>query len=471
VRSSLLLLLASVAIAQIKPGGVEGTVVNALNGEAVERAHVSLRSEAKRYGAISTAEGKFSIAGVAPGTYRVATERAGFLAFAERVEIRSDMTMRQYKIELAPEGAIVGRVLDAEGQPVEGVRVSASWRTASGTGITNDAGEFRVDRLPAGKYRLKASIGRTVLPPEVRTDGTKETHLEDTWYPRVLTRAEAATVEVRAGGEVSGVEIRLVAATMLHVMGVASGAPAVGRVNILDVVDGAVGSVAMNGNKFTIWNAPRGKHYLMARAGALSSATEEIEVTGTDREGIELSLMAPFPVNGRIEWEGDPPEQRGVTFELTPPTAQRRSVKLKVQADGSFQAPTVEPDRYEISLTSADRSVFVSAAYLGANECRDRVVNVAHGTGGQQLVVRLSTKAAEISGVVRDPKGPAAGVTVELAEEGRRERVRRVESGKDGVYSFAGVAPGTYRIGIEDEEAQKIEVRERERLTRDLKAQ
>jgi hypothetical protein len=471
MRSSLLLFMALALAAQTKPGGVEGVVTNAVSGEPLARAHVSLRSDTNRYGAVSTAEGKFSIAGIEAGVYRVNAEHAGFLTFAERFQVRPDVTTREYKIALAPEATIAGRVLDPDGHPVEDVTIMASTNSVAGLAYSNDRGEFRIDHLAAGKYRLKAAVPRTTLPPEIRTDGTREKHLEDTWHAGVLTREEASLVEVSAGGEVTGIDIRLIAAPMVHISGVVTGAPAgiTPRVEVEPIpLDGTLRPAAVDGSRFVVWNAPRGKQRITARAGQLSSASEVVDVAGADREGIELNLMAPFPVSGRIEWDGTPPQERKeLVLELRPPTRRRRGVTLKVEADGTFQAPAVEPERYEIAVLRADPPVYVKAAYLGARECEGGILDVAHGAGAA-VTVRLSTAVATISGVVSDAKGPAEGVGVALAIEGGPER--RTESGKGGAYAFPGLAPGVYRLWTVEANAEKVELREGEKVVKDLKA-
>ena len=121
-RSSFGLLLAAVAMAQAptESASVEGTVVHSITGAPIVRAHVALRGSgpsAKIYGAVTTAEGKFSITGVAPGTYQALAERVGFFMPAAPggrttvdVAVRPGVTKEDLKLRLAPLGSISGRV-------------------------------------------------------------------------------------------------------------------------------------------------------------------------------------------------------------------------------------------------------------------------------------------------------------------------------------------------------------------------
>src|SRR4051794_8863569 len=93
LRSSLaaFVMTATLAWAQApaddKPATIEGTVTNALTGEPLLRAHVSLRGmsgkDRRNIPALTDAEGKFSVS-VPPGSYSAAAERVGFTNTADR---------------------------------------------------------------------------------------------------------------------------------------------------------------------------------------------------------------------------------------------------------------------------------------------------------------------------------------------------------------------------------------------------
>ena len=118
-----------------KPATVEGTVTNALTGEPLLRAHVSLQGMGggarQNLSALTDAEGKFSLS-VPAGSYAATAERVGFANTADRpgrmgiqVVVRGGDQKNEVKLKLNPAGAITGRITDADGEPVEGVFVSA----------------------------------------------------------------------------------------------------------------------------------------------------------------------------------------------------------------------------------------------------------------------------------------------------------------------------------------------------------
>jgi hypothetical protein len=450
-RTACVLLLAAFAAAAQppKPGAIEGVVTNALTGEPVARAHVMLRADKKRYGAMSTAEGKFSIATVEPGVYALKTERAGFVPLEARVEIRPEMTVRAYNAELTPEGSIAGKVVKPDGEPMEGVKVEASKTGFALHRYTNDRGEFRLDGLPPGRYRLTAAPSRTVLPPDVRTDGTLEEYFGDLTHPGRLA--------VGPGAELTAIEMRLQRTRSIRVSGVLTGAagPQVQvqaeRLGDRDFTRPGV----VKGSAFEIWNLTPGKYRIGARVGMLTSATEEVEVVATNIEGIELRVMAPFEIAGRVEWSGPPLAQ----LALIPASPRRRSVVANVRPDGSFQAANVGPERYEILTPGA----FAKSVELGPTPMRGGILDLSRGAGAP-IAIRLSAEFASVTGTVRDTKDP---VTVTLEPEGRPDRAQRVEA--TGSYSFTSVVPGVYRLYISEDDAETIELRANDRLLRDVR--
>ena len=111
---------------------------------------------------------------------------------------------------------------------------------------------------------------------------------------------------------------------------------------------------------------------------------------------------------------------------------------------------------------------------------------MALGPWQAPLVLHLASVKGVVSGVVRDEKGPIAGVRVALAEDSTdRTYPTFTGSKEDGSYAFHGVAPGKYKVfviednqmnlvnqaGLEgfDDVAEKIEVHEQETVTKDRK--
>src|SRR6185503_1926865 len=70
------------------------------------------------------------------------------------------------QLKLTPQGVIIGRVYDQDGDPVENAQVQVMRYTyprggrqlsTVGTGSTNDLGEYRVAGLAPGRYYVSAT--------------------------------------------------------------------------------------------------------------------------------------------------------------------------------------------------------------------------------------------------------------------------------------------------------------------------
>jgi len=151
-----------------KPASVEGTVTNSLTGEPLARAHVTFNGYARgkqlKYGAISRADGKFTIAALPAGNYSATAERVGFVKTGEngqespeQVKFGAGDRKTDLSLKLTPAGAIAGRVLGADGESMESIEIEA---VRSGTRAesteTDDQGNFRIGGLTPGKYRIRA---------------------------------------------------------------------------------------------------------------------------------------------------------------------------------------------------------------------------------------------------------------------------------------------------------------------------
>jgi hypothetical protein len=140
-------LLFSVCLAFITPrlsapsiATVDGSVVNKMSGAPIKNAHViyiRISSDTGASSPVSTdtdVEGHFTLQ-LAPGTYRLWVERNGFArqvygALSPAGEgtdltLAAGQQLHQIAFRLVPLGAIAGRVVDEDGEPLQGVGIQA----------------------------------------------------------------------------------------------------------------------------------------------------------------------------------------------------------------------------------------------------------------------------------------------------------------------------------------------------------
>src|SRR5678815_4278509 len=198
---------------------VEGQVMNSLTGEPVRKAHISLQgmgspnsrgASPSTYAAVTDAGGRFTIQDIEPGVYFMGAERNGFIdAQSGRWgQARPVMTLNPGQrtgdivFRLVPHGVITGRVLDEDGEPVQGVQVNVlRYRffrgkrqlVPSGQTGTDDLGEYRIFDLAPGKYYLSANYRRwnAMMAQDRTPGGAPEEGYAPTYFPGTIDPAGA----------------------------------------------------------------------------------------------------------------------------------------------------------------------------------------------------------------------------------------------------------------------------------------
>lgn len=482
-----LCLAAAAAMAQQKPeekpASIEGIVTHAITGAPVLRAHVMCDGFAagkpQQFGAMTDAEGKFSIRSLPPGNYSVTVERIGFLMPFEKgrrgiqLMLRPDSTS-EAKLKLTPTGAILGRVIDPDGNPMEGVMVfadGASFGNRTATVMTDHKGQYRIGGLATGRYRVRASLMAMPLPPEIRTDGSEEVRYVSTFHPSALDSKSATRVEVRSGADLSGIDIRLQRAPMVRISGVVTGIAAEASPRAVQIQtrnEMMSGSSQMAGadGKFELWNLDPGKWLVSAecnsRGEQLRSAALEIEVGTQHIDGLELRMTAPFDVTGQAVFEDESAKPRPSASNAPPPRMALQEVNrlggsrgtqpVVLPADGSFKFTNVQPGRYRINF---GWRASIKSIRLGTVEMENNILDLSAGTGGAPVTVVFAPATAEVAGTVRDDKGPVAGATVVMRNSGisigSTNGAYTIVTGPDGAYRFTNVPSGKYLLLAADE--------------------
>jgi Carboxypeptidase regulatory-like domain len=520
-----------------KPAGLEGEVRNSVTGMPVERAHVSLRSYNNggfdNYGALTNAEGKFTITGIPAASYQVRLDRVGYVAPLEvtrnALTLRAGENKDNFKLKIVPVGAISGRVLDPDGQPVDALTVQAEQGGHPlRTGVTDDRGQFRIGGLSPGKYRVRAVPQGLPIPPEIRTDGTTEVHYGATYHPGAISEKGGTLVMVGPASDVTGIDIRMVRAPILRVAGKVSGMPEGAKnvfVQVTQVTQGG-GGMGSSGaqvkpdGSFEIWRPNPGKYSIRAMLNSAGEQTAsgavEVEVGDSDIDNIELRLLAAEEIRGQLVFDdemarqapqmrGRPGAQGGAQggsqgaaqgTAQGPPQRPSRRIMLSemggmgqmktadVSEDGAFTIPKVMAGKYTVRMMGYQ--AYVKSVRVGETASEGAVLNLNQGSGGAAVTVTLSSAYGEIGGTVQDEKGAVAGARVVLRDTSGLGITMNAASGADGTYRIKSVAPGTYKLlGVDesetqtmmgepgsddyDERAETVEVRPKETLARDLK--
>jgi protocatechuate 3,4-dioxygenase beta subunit len=435
----LALLLCAAAFAQTEKGDrVAGAVVNAATGKPLARVQIHLRREpdAQSYGAMTTADGRFSITGIPPGSYSLRIERAGFSVppdLPQEIEIGEAGTSNLH-FALTPEGAITGRVTDAAGQPVEDVELRAESDFASpdsSRARTDANGGFRIGGLAPGRYRVRAIPQNTWTPPEQRSDGTTDVQDAPTW---------SRPVQVASAQETSGVEIRLARVPIVGVSGKIENPPpnAASTELLLESRDNGQrtsGGVKPDGT-FHLWRLYPGDYELRAvwqlpDGSTVRSAPAGFHIEGANSiENLRLHPAAPMTVTGHVIFDDEAarPVHGAVTkIVLLDAGLHLSAVTADLAPDGAFRISNVPPGRYRPTLTW--NGAYADAPLLDLTTAAPA-----------DLTIHASSAVASISGTTE----PGAAVILTLDGPGSLPRV--TDANPSGAFSFHSVAPGAYRI-------------------------
>jgi Carboxypeptidase regulatory-like domain len=530
--SLMLFLGASLAIAQNTPqtatpadteqkrSRVEGTILG-LNGDLIRKATVRLQGAMGQpgqppnsYSESTDNAGKFVFEDVAPGRYTLLAEKAGFVTTrygarsntspGTQLNLTAGLEMKDLAIKMTPQGVIAGKVMDKDGDPVISVQVQALHFTyvrgrkqlqPTVGATTNDLGEYRLINLVPGRYVISASdvrATRIAQDSDLRVGRGQEASIT-TFYPNGADPSSAVAVDVAAGGEMRGIDIRLLQAKVYTVRGKAvdaSGMPPLAVVSfvrkdssdLLAVMGGGASQLRPDGT-FEFRNVAPGTYVLQVgqvipvNANPPASVTGRVEVTVGDANIDDLVLpLGPRPeITGTVTLEdGDiatlvKPTQNisGGTVAGNPvaPQPSRLGINLaavasengfmgvppaEVKDDGTFRFSALGTAKYVLSLGSLPQDTYLKSARFAGQDVTNASIDLTSGTGGTLELV-LSSKAASVSGSVHNEKGEAlAGMTVTLwpktPDASLTGGAHLGFTDQNGAFKFQGLAPGDYYV-------------------------
>ena len=471
-----------------KTGSVAGVVVDGKSGDGVAKAVVILRhDQAGGIGAITDSEGKFTLHDVDPGTYLLAVERDGYVAAraqSQTVNVQVGQTTSDVKVKLLRTGAISGRILDADGDPISGVgivvsasRAKKDTRSVKGYATTNDRGEYRVFQIAPGEYRVSATS-----TPRNQLDGVRIERAAKAgaaagseayptiFYPGTIDARQAAVVKVEPGAELQGFDLQLVRAHAVRVRGhiaATSGSPALFQVVTLVPIGqpdtpGPSNSVLIRGpqGEFEFHDVLPGTYRLQVDGGGFNesnriSARRTLEVGDSDIEGIELTPGQSRSLSGRIIAPEGRKLQPGLMVELESRDAgdTQAGGVAPVGADGAFTIPRVAPGEYDVavgSTTDAEDDAYIQAIRMGDADALAEGVHIGEGQPlPLEIVLKANGGAAECT--VTDDKGdPVPSASVLVAPDAPRQRQAALfgecRTRPDGTCKVVGITPGEYHI-------------------------
>ncbi len=474
---------------------VEGTVTSSASGEPLRKANLMLiradlspGSPAMSYAGVSDAAGHFVIHDINPGKYRLNVERSGFvrqqygskatLSAGTILSLDKSQKLKDINFKLTPHGIVAGRVLDEDGDPVPNVNIQMlrsaymrgkkQWVPAGGSN-TNDLGEYRVFGLAPGRYVASATYRPNGFMLESVQGGGDSEGYAPTYYPGASTPESATSIEVTAGAQLRGMDIRLAKTKTVHIRGRLTGSnrPVRNAMIMLlprsDMTSNIMGrSMSRPYNEkgeFVLSNVTPGSYTLSATVnddGKTTSARMPLEVGNSPIEGITLQLLPPSEVNGRVKIEGGQVDTgiSNIHITLQPKSAMMLGPGAQggqLKDDNSFSFTNVQPDLYDLRIFGTPDGGYLKSVRVGDADVTESSIDFTNGVAGGDITVVIAISAGQITGTVQNEKlEPAPGAVVVLIPEGKRRELDRFfqtsSTDQNGNYTLKSIAPGEYRL-------------------------
>ena len=357
-------------------GSIRGRIVDGVTGQPIPRVRVRLAGDVNKGPVLSDADGAFAFTALPAGSFSIAADKSTYLP-ARHPELSRSIRFRLGSFPLAAgqqlddltvpmfhSGAIAGRVVDAHGDPIESAQVMVMTVQRSGrpqqrgNGATNDLGEFRVSRLPPGRYVVRVRAQPYMNMDPVSTDKALPQPLP-VYFPSALSPDQAQVIVVNRGETITGIDVIMAEGIPTTVSGtvIAHDGQTFSGGNISFRSVSSIGFGGFDGGgtglrpdgTFRMRVAP-GEYTLEARAQAGKSQTlmmspesmlfgsVRVTISGETMEGVTIAIGTGATAAGHVIFEGKSPP--------VPPTKEVRVPLYNPEGpgcEGNARA-TIAPD-------------------------------------------------------------------------------------------------------------------------------
>ena len=470
-----------------KTASIEGTVLDAKLGKPVKDANLlaALVTGGGTNASTKTDEtGHFVLKNLTAGSYLLIADhpryarqtygsRNGLLG-GTPLTLTVGQELKEITFKIQPNAVASGRVLDEDGEPMPQIMVAALKGMYSkgkrqylplATAMTNDLGEYRIANMAAGRYLISATKMNQNASNTKAPEGEPEKTYVTTYYPNALDATGGAPVDVMAGGDAGGMDIRMAKTKSVRIKGRVVGAPAdkdvairvipkdagvlsmiIGRSAQVKKADGTFEIVGVTPGSYTLRvSDPTGMKPMGAgvqvQVGDRALESMVIEVaTSAELSGVVVALK-DNPKNDQVSVGGARVVLESVEgLVIIPPNTT-------VGEDGTFTLKDVAPDKYFVRVMNGPAGSFVESAKFGTQEMGDQGLDLSGAAPGK-LEIKLNPGGAQVDGVVcgQDDK-PISGVTVALIpDSGKYLLYQTIFTDQNGAFSFKGITPGGYKV-------------------------
>lgn len=485
--------------ARQEPAVAEGKVFNAATGEPVIHARVVIRPKLDApnpenapsgFSMETDGSGSYHFEKLEPGKYQINVNKAGFLRAsygAKRVSgpgipvtLTAGQATSKLDVKLYPAATISGVVTDDHGEPnicyvqlvrrtwMRGKRMLMPQEGAR----TDGRGHFVITDVSPGRYFLLVQMSEFSgprQPIEVDRQGNPlNAHLVKTYLGDTTSPEGATSIQVQPGQNVEGANIHMRREPTFHIKGrivsVPAGDSPLSYTTFLMANQGfglysGYGGRPKKDGQFEIDNVQPGSYLISVQkmGGGGGSISVPVDISNSDVDNLEITVLPPFDVHGKITVEGHSDADLS-SAEVMAYTDTFGGYQAVASADGSFTMRNLSPKRYQVQVRMSGQPSFVKSIRLGDREIPEQSVDLTNGTG--DLTIVLSYSPAKVQGaVMRTDSGsqtnvPASAINVVLIPEKRTDDysggLKYASTDGQGKFTVDGIPPGKYKAFAAD---------------------
>ncbi|MED1796757.1 carboxypeptidase regulatory-like domain-containing protein [Brevibacillus nitrificans] len=397
----------------IQAGVLNGTVTDAGMSSIAGALVVAFKGTVPVAQALTDGSGSFSFSHLAPGTYFVTVSADTYATAVLGATVFPLQTTTLSFVLPSTPGALAGQVVDSSNLPVQGAIVTVRDNTPAGAVIANvltdGNGEYQVPGLQPQSYAITVSAtekvtyttGAIILPGATTTRNVQLADLPGTLLGTIL--------DATSGLPIMGANI---------------------EVSIRNTAGVVVASTYSDpsGNYLVAGLAP-GSYTVTVNATNYQSNSASANVVANGSTSVSLSLFpSPGEIQGLVLAQG--------TFDPVP-GAQVNAV----DSNGALVKSTLSDNQGNFQFTGLGSGHYIVVASASGFQTSQTGANVLANTATNVQIV-LTQDFGAISGTI-SPVVP--GTIVQLFDINNVLIASRIAEGS-GVFTFAGIAPGSYLV-------------------------
>jgi hypothetical protein len=200
----------------------------------------------------------------------------------------------------------------------------------------------------------------------------------------------------------------------------------------------------------------------------------DVDMLGQDAAGISLALQPGSTLSGRVKFDAAshpvPADLTALRINVSLPTGTTMMMSgntiignmfssnpaVALRADGAFEIKNIAPDLFQLQTTlpaDTTKDWWLRSAIVNGRDLLDAPLRFQPGVNYTDVVVTLTDRRTELSGRLETASGtPATDYFVVVLPPDRTlwdagdRRVRSARPASDGLFTFADLPPGDYRL-------------------------